>query len=148
MSFDPQAFLSAAISGTNDPKVLPVPVGEYQAIIDKIAPRQWQSKDGSQTGVALDVFWSIEDANLKAVLGRETITVKQGIMLDTTASGGLDMSKGKNIGLGRLREALNKNREGESFSFDQLPGLMARVSVTHRIVGEDTYAEVRGVARL
>lgn len=148
MSFDPQAFISASISSSNDTKVIPVPVGDYHGVIEKIAPRQWQSKDGSQTGIALDVFWLVEDAGVKEFLGRDTVTVRQGIMLDTTPSGGLDVSKGKNIGLGRLREAVGKNQDGQPFSFEMLPGLSARISVTHRIAGEDTFAEVKSVSRL
>lgn len=152
MTFDTQSFLSSATSAANDTKIIPCPVGDYQALIDKISARQWQSKDGSQTGVALDVFWTIEDQGVKDALNRTVVSVKQGIMLDTKvdASGKvvLDDTKGKNIGLGRLREAVGKNREGETFSFEMLPGLMARVSVTHRIAGEDTYAEVSKVGRL
>ena len=94
------------------------------------------------------MFWIVEDANVKALLGRDTVTVKQGIMLDTTPQGGLDTSKGKNIGLGRLREAVNKNADGVPFSFDMLPGLSARISVSHRVNGEDVYAEVKSVSRL
>ena len=51
MSFDPQSFLDAAVTGSNDTKIIPVPMGEYMGIIDKVAPRQWQSKDGTQSGV-------------------------------------------------------------------------------------------------
>lgn len=148
MSFDPQAFLDSSVSGANDTKVIPVPVGEYMGIIEKVLPRQWQSKDGSSSGIAIDIFWLVEDANVKSYLGRETVTCKQGIMLDTTASGSLDMSKGKNIGLGRLREAVGANDPSSNFSFSMLPGLSAKISVTHRISGEDTFAEVKGVAKL
>lgn len=148
MSFDPQAFLDSAVSGSNDTKVIPVPVGEYMGIIQDVKPRPWQSKDGTSSGVALDVTWLVEDANVKQYLGRETVTCKQGIMLDLTPSGGVDMAKGKNIGLGRLREAVGKNNEGEPFSFSMLPGLSAKISVTHRIHNDDTFAEVKGVARM
>lgn len=148
MSFDPDQFLNAAITGANDTKVIPVPMGEYQGIIEKVLPRQWQSKDGTQTGIALDIFWLIEDAGVKEFLGRDTVTCKQGIMLDTAAGGGLDMSKGKNIGLGRLREAIGMNDPSVAFSFHSLPGQSAKVSVSHRIVGEDTFAEVKGVAKM
>lgn len=148
MSFDTQSFLDAAITSSNDTKVTPVPVGEYVGIIDKVVPRQWQSKDGTQTGIALDVFWIIEDQGVKEFLGRDTVTCKQGVMLDINSTGGLDMSKGKNIGLGRLREAVGKNNPGEAFSFSQLPGCAAKVSVTHRIANDDTFSEVKGVARL
>lgn len=148
MSFNPQEFIDATITGANDTKVIPVPLGEYMGIIEKVSPRQWQSKDGTQSGIALDVIWLVEDSNVKQLLGRETVTVKQGIMLDLTAQGGLDLGTGKNIGLGRLREAVNKNDPSQPFSFSQLPGLSAKISVTHRTQGEDTYAEVKAVARL
>lgn len=148
MSFNPDEFLAASISTSNDTKIIPVPVGEYAGMIEKVLPRQWQSKDGTQTGISLDIIWSVEDSNVKQHLNREHVTVKQGIMLDTTDSGALDVAKGKNIGLGRLREAVGKNSEGEPFSFAMLPGLMAKIAVTHRVVGEETYAEVKMVAKL
>lgn len=148
MSFDAQSFLDSSVSGSNDTKVIPVPVGEYMGIISKVAPRQWQSKDGTQSGVALDIFWLVEDANVKQYLGREEVTCKQGLMLDLTDAGALDMSKGKNVGLGRLREAVGKNDPSEQFSFAMLPGLSAKISVSHRVNGDDTFAEVKGVAKL
>ena len=148
MSFDPDLFLNSAVTGANDTKVTPVPMGEYQGIIEKVLPRQWQSKDGSTTGIALDIFWLIEDANVKQILGRDTVTCKQGIMLDTTPAGQLDMSKGKNIGLGRLREAIGMNDPSQPFSFHSLPGQSAKVSVSHRINDKDTFAEIKGVAKL
>lgn len=146
--FDPNSFLDAAITSSNDTKVIPCPVGEFMGTIDKVVPRQWQSKDGSQTGIALDVMWNIEDSGVKELLGREQVIVKQGIMLDTTPQGGLDMSQGRNVGLGRLREAVGKNNDGESFSFAMLPGLSAKVSITHRFYNDDTFADVKAVTRL
>lgn len=148
MSFDAQSFLDATVSSSNSTRVIPVPLGEYMGIIDKVSPRQWQSKDGTQSGIALDVIWLVEDAGVKQALGRDTVTVKQGIMLDLNTSGGLDLSDGKNIGLGRLREAVGKNEEGQPFAFSMLPGLSAKISVTHRVNGEDTFAEVKAVAKL
>lgn len=146
--FDANSFLESSVSESNDTRVIPVPVGEYQGIIEKVEPRQWQSKDGTKSGIALDIFWLVEDSNVKSYLGRDTVTVKQGVMLDTTPAGALDTAKGRNIALGRLREAVGKNQSGEKFSFSMLPGLAARISVTHRISGEETYAEVKGVAKL
>lgn len=152
MSFDTASFLSSATTQANDTRVIPCPVGDFQALIEKVDARQWQSKDGSQTGVALDVFWSIEDNDAKTACARDQVSVKQGIMLDTKVNSAgqlqLDDAPGKNIGLGRLREAVGKNRPGETFTFEMLPGLMAKVSVTHRVAGEDTYAEIKKVGRL
>lgn len=148
MSFDPQSFLDAAISGSNDTKITPVPAGEYVGVIEKVAARQWQSKDGTKSGVSLDVTWLIEDEGVKAELKRDTVTSRQGVMLDLTASGGIDTAKGTNIGLGRLREAVGLNDPSKPFSFGQLPGQAARVTVSHRIDGEDTYSEIKKVAPL
>ena len=151
MSFDADAFLQSSISEANSTALIPCPQGEYQGIISKIAPRQWQSKDGTQSGIALDVFWLVEDAGVKATCGREEVIVKQGLMLDTNPQGGLDMAEGKNVALGRLREAVGKNTPGEQFSFAMLPGLMAKISVSHRPDKNDpsiTYAEVKMVTKL
>ena len=148
MSFDPDQFLNAAVTGSNSTKVIPVPIGSYQGVIEKVAPRQWQSRDGSQTGISLDVFWLVEDQGVKEHLGRDTVVCKQGIMLDTTPQGGLDMAPGKNVGLGRLREAIGQNDASQPFSFHNLPGQTAKIDVKHRIDGEDTYAEVKSVAKL
>ena len=146
--FDADSFLNSSISGANDTVVVPVPEGEYTGIIQDVKASQWQSKDGTSTGVALDVTWLVEDEDVKAKLGRPTVTVRQGIMLDTTTEGGIDTGVGRNVPLGRLREAVGKNDPKEKFSFGQLPGLAATIVVKHRIDGENTYAEVKGVAKL
>jgi hypothetical protein len=72
-------------------------------------------------------------------------------MLDLDPNGGLDMAEGKNVGLGRLREALGLNDPTESFSFNMLPGRMAKVRVGHREDSRDPeikYAEVQAVVAL
>ena len=147
--FNPEQFLDMQVTDSNDTKSIPVPVGEYTAVAEEVKCRQWQSKqDPSKSGLTLDITWSIDDAVVKELLGRDKVTVRQGIMLDVTDSGGLDMGKGRNIGLGKLREGLNLNVPGQPFAFSMIPGRVAKVSVTHRIDGENIYAEVKGVARV
>ena len=147
--FNPDQFLDMQIEGQNDTKIVPVPAGEYTAMIEEVKVRQWQAKaDPSKSGLTLDVQWSIDDASVKELLGRDKVTVKQGIMLDLTDAGGLDMGKGRNIGLGRLREALDLNQPGRPFSFTMLTGRVARVSVSHRIADDNIFAEVKQVARV
>ena len=147
--FNPDQFLDMTITDSNSTQTVPVPVGEYTALVSDVKCRQWQSKaDPSKSGLTLDVTWEVDDAAVKQLLGRDKVTVKQGIMLDLTEAGGLDMGKGRNIGLGRLREALNLNAPGQPFSFSMVAGRIAKVSVSHRIDGENIYAEVKGVAKL
>lgn len=150
-TFNADDFLSATTSDSNSTKIIPCPIGEYPAIIDKVVPRQWQSKDGTQSGIAVDVFWLVQDAGAQQACGREQVSVKQGLMLDTNSNGGLDMSEGKNVPLGRLREAVGKNEPGQPFAFAMLPGLMAKISVNHRQDKNDPelmYAEVKLVTKL
>ena len=145
-TFDPTEFLNSTITEATDTTFTPVPVGEYLAIAEKVDVRQWQGKaDPSKSGLALDIVWDIQDENAKTICGRDKITCKQGIMLDLSDSGGLDMSKGKNIGLGKLRDALDLNTAGQPFSFGMITGRMAKVVVSHRIADQDIFAEIKKV---
>ena len=147
--FNPDQFLDQTITESNDTTVVPVPVGDYTAVATEVKCRSWQSKnDPSQAGLALDITWEIDDESVKEFLGRSKVTVKGGIMLDVTDSGGLDMSKGRNVALGRLREALDLNKPGQPFSFSMIPGRVAKVNVSHRISGEEIFAEVKRVAHI
>jgi hypothetical protein len=148
-TFDPNTFLDMTTTDANSTQALPVPAGEYIAMVKEIKARPWTSRqDPSKSGMALDVTWSIDDAAVKEQLGRQEVTVKQGIMLDVTETGGLDMGKGKNVSLGRLREATNLNHPGQPFGFRMLEGRPAKVKVEHRIDGDNIYAEVKQVAKL
>lgn len=147
-AFDVENFMNLTVEGENSTKREPCPEGEYMGIIKKVDIRPWQSKDGSKSGLTLDVTWDIDDQGVKEALGKTEVTVRQGIMLDLTEQSGLDMGKGKNVSLGRLREAVNMNVPGQAFSFAALPGAgPAKVKVTHRVDGEDVYDEIRSVAK-
>lgn len=153
--FDPNQFLEVQLTEANDTVIRPVPEGEYTAIVDEITSRTWTSrKDSSKSGVTLELIWSLDSPEVAKELGRDKVTVKQGVMLDLTEAGGLDMGKGRNVGLGRLREAFDLNKPGVPFSPTQFVGRLAKVAVKHRL-GEAAdggeppiYAEVRAVARL
>lgn len=147
--FSPDQFLDMQVTESNDTKLVPIPVGEYIAVVSEVKARPWTSKsDPSKSGIALDVQWDIDDAGVKQLLGRDKVTVKQGVMLDMTESGGLDMGKGKNVGLGRLREACGLNQPGQPFSATMLTGRVAKVKVEHRVDGENIYSEVKQVAKM
>jgi len=81
-------------------------------------------------------------------LGREP-KVRQSLMLDVRADGALEFGKGKNVGLGRVREALGQNSTGRPWSFPMLGGQLAKVKVKHRLdtATGRTYVEVTDVAK-
>ena len=146
-TFDPSTFLDAIVIDPNSTTVTPVPEGEYTAIAGEPVIRQWNSRDGTKSGLALDIPWEVDSAAVKAALGRERVVVKQDIMLDINPQGGLDTGKGSNVSLGRLREAVGLNVAGSPFSFRMLQGKVAKIAVKHRLDGEQIYADVKGVAR-
>lgn len=151
MSFDPNTFLADTVTGANDTKYIPVPQGEYPAIIKSVAARQMASKsDTSKQVTVADIVYEIDDATVKQVTGLDNPTVRQSVFLDLTPQGKLDMSKGKNISLGKLREALGLNDASRAFSFADLPGRAAIVAVEHtpgKNEGE-VYANVSKVGKL
>lgn len=131
-NFDPTAFLDAVQTTEAGSTVsIPVPVGEYTAVISGVKARPWQSRDGTKSGLALDVTYDIDSPEVKQLLGRPKVTITQGIMLDMTEQGGLDFGKGRNITLNRLRDAVGLNQAGQPFSFRMLEGKVAKIAVSH-----------------
>ena len=148
-AFDVEAFLSSAVTDANSTRTEPVPEGEYMAVAhisdDPANPAVRTTQSGK---VVLDVQWAIDNAGVKAATGRDDPVVRQSIFLDLDSNGRLDVSKGRNIQLGRLREALNLNTPGVPFKFADISGKVARVLVKHRLDSEGTtWADVKGVTR-
>lgn len=147
MSFDPATFLNATVTDANDTKSIPCPAGEYLAVATKVDIKPWAKKDGSDSGLRVDITWEIQDENVKALLDRDTVKVSQQQMLDLTDTGQLDIGKGKNIGLGRIREALDLNTPGQPFAFSMIEGRMAKVAVSHRTYNDEIFAEIKKIAK-
>jgi hypothetical protein len=143
--FDPDQFMSSESEGEMSTEFTPVPEGEYNAVITSVEPRQFTSAKGTFT--VLDITWAIDDATVSEVTGMESPKVRQTAFLDLTASGGLDMGKGKNITLGRVREAIGQNNPGP-WSPTQLEGNVAIVKVEHRMYEGKTFADVKNVAKV
>lgn len=146
--FSPESFLQSQFTEANETKFITVPEGEYPAVIDKVEAGSWQSRDGSKSGLKLELTWKIDDAQVAEITGVASPTVRQSIMLDMLPSGGMATGPGKNINLGRLREAVNQNRAGQAWSPTMLFGQTARVKVSHRMYEGETYAEVKAVTKL
>lgn len=151
-TFDPTAFLDTTLTDANSTVSVPCPPGEYHAVTTtepKFRENQG-SKDPTKSYLSLDILWEISDAEVVEKTGRNPTKVRQSILIDRMENGNLDMSKGKNVSLGRLREALGLNEPGRPFSFRQLAGQSAKVTVVNRPDPNDTdriYDEVKAVAR-
>lgn len=131
--FDPKQFLEGTFNEASSTERIPIPAKEYTAVIESVDCRAWVGKqDPSKSGLALDVVYNIDDAEAKTLTGRDKLTIQQGIMLDLTPAKGLDFSKGRNVELGRLREAAGLNEPGKPFGFRMLQGRVVKVMVGHQ----------------
>lgn len=144
--FDAQAFMNTQFNDANATRTIPCPAGEYNAQIEKIDSRVLE-KTGQ---VILAVTWNIDSQQVKETTGRDKVTVRQDIWLDFSAPGVLAFGEGKNVGLGRLRAAVNQNQKGQPWTPSQLVGQVAKVKVTHRANADtgDIYDQVSAVSSL
>lgn len=149
--FDADAFLGDTSSDALDTVYVPIPAGTYVATVDDIVVRTADTKRGQQ--VVADILWAIDNPQLAAEMGRDKLTVKQGLFLDTVVVNGatkLDFGKGKNVGLGKIRDALGQNNPGQSWNPGMLKGAgPAQIKVVQNPdkTGE-VYANVKSVGKL
>lgn len=146
-TFDVNALTNAQVSEANDTQIIPIPEGEWTAVIAKYEIRAVKGKDGEVP--VLEITWDIDSPEVQAATGRDKNSVRQSVWLDLTPSNTLDMGKGKNTSLGRLRDALKQNIPGKLWNFGLLVGQVATISVGHRVSDDGTInANVRKVAPL
>lgn len=145
-TFNPEAFMNATFSESNSTQYEQVPEGEFQASIDTVTPRT------TGTGKALlSIKWKVDDEGVRLQTGMAEPSVFQTVWLDVTESGGLDFGKGKNVQLGKLRDALGQNAPGKPWAPGMLVGGLAKIRVKHSIDKRDNVtlnAEVNAVTKL
>jgi hypothetical protein len=144
-TFDPDAFLSGGVDAGFSTEPLICPEGSFRAQIDNYEGRSIQTDNGERK--ILRIMWDILDDGVRTQLERTTVKVPQDIWLDLDSNGALDTGKGKNVDLGRLREALGQNAT-PGWTFSNLRGQMALVRVAHRSDRnnpERKFAEIRRV---
>lgn len=146
--FDPSSFLDATIDAPSE-KRPPLPVGDYTAIIGEVTARQWQSKDGSKSGIAWDVPLTFDvPAEVQAATGMgPTLTLKDAIFLDLTEGGTINNAPGKNGRLRAYREAVNLNKPGDVFSARKMTGQVIRVAIKHELYEDNIVERIGAVTR-
>lgn len=143
-TFDPDMFMNQTTTDANDTSYVPIPEGEFRAVIEEVKARTAGDKP------VLEVKWNIDDDTVRAETGMDKPSCRQTVWLDLTAQGGLDMGKGKNVGLGKLRDALGQNAPGKPWMPGMLVGQVAMVKIKHRSGKEpgEIFADVKEVAAL
>ena len=138
--FNADQFIQTETEGQLETEFTPIPEGEYRAVIKEVKP------DTTPKGSPyLEVIWIIDDQEIRDLIGMDEPTSRQTVWLDMNEQGGMAFGKNKNIGLGKLRDALGQNT-GAPWSPLMLLGQPATVNIKHRLGSEGgTFSEVKGV---
>lgn len=155
MTFDPQAFMNSA----SDPMPTQYPVcpeGEYLFVIDsdpKACTVENVSGISQKTGKPYDFNQMVlaclcQDDGVRQKLGQERVTVRLRINLDLDPSTNkLVAGEGKNVALGRLREALGQNKPG--WTPQNLLGAGPFMGlVKHTTTEKGTFADIARVSKV
>ena len=129
MTFDPEEFMQTSITGANDTHYVPIPEGDYVALVDQVMP----PRVTDEGRVYMHIVWNIDSDNLRKSMDRDKVTTRQTLWLDIDESGHLDRGKGKNVPLGRVREALGLNTADSEFKPPMMVGRPAQIRVTQRL---------------
>lgn len=151
--FNPEDFKGSTTTEQGSTSVTPCPTGEWVAKVEKVDFRQAAGKkDPSQTYTFGDITYEVDNDEVRRVCDREKVTVRQSIIVDVAPDGkSLDMAKGKNVGLNRVRDAVGQNVPGQPWAPSMLEGKILKVKVKHRADENDPtilYAEVAAVGKL
>ena len=110
--------------------------------LNTLAVHGGQTPDPSELSVGLPIHRTSAFAYKSAAHAKALFDLNE-------AGNGLDMGKGKNVALGRLREATDLNVPGQPFAMAMFPGRLAKIKVTQRPGTEpdQVYNDVRGVTK-
>lgn len=140
--FDAESLLNTINTEAGDTKYRPVPVGVYPATVTAVEARELE--DGR---VVVDVVWELQpNKAVEEEIGIPNPQVRQSLFLDLTEDGKLDMGKGKNVRLNKLRAMFGLNEPGKPWRFQDFVGKSGSILVEHRVSdGGDIFAYVKKV---
>ena len=114
MSFNAEAFLNQTVSGPMSTITIPCPEGEFKAFVDDgdnaISFQEGGlDRNGNELSPRMKVNFAITGDQLpNQQLKRDKVIVAMNIWLDVDGDK-IATEEGKNVGLGRLRKALDQN---------------------------------------
>lgn len=149
-TFDPEMFMNVPVEGANDTKRPIVPAGEYRCQIFKLVPRSGTIENGDKAGqpwCSYNLVLEVLDDAVKEELGLDRVFVNHNVFLDLTPDQQLDMGRGKNVALGKVREAVGQNDPSSPWSFAMLLGQIVKANVTVG-VNPKTHDEMNNVTAL
>lgn len=137
MPIDVQSIAGTEVTGAMDTTYTPVPEGDRKIVIQEFALRDGvagpESKNPGQQWVALDLKLIVDDPEAREAMDRDEVRRTHSLFLDINEAGtGLDMGKGKNVQLGRWREAAGINDPAKPFKFSDFNGKVLLATFKHK----------------
>lgn len=153
--FDPQLFLESEVTGEVSTRANPIPLGRYEFVIEG-TPKFKEIIPGPGDDYEAFVVMEVDcvcsgDAldgsgrKVSETTGKDKNFARYKCNIDRTPSGNLDMAKGKNVGLGRLRAALRQDDPVKPWKPALMNGGRFSGEVKHRVDKNDNtkvYAEI------
>ena len=141
-NINPDTFSNLVVTEAMDTTAPQVPAGDHPMYIKSQKLRQ----QGEYWLMDLMCVATSQEAITET--GKDEPTVRGSIFIDFTPEGALDFGRGKNVQLGKLRDAVNQNQKGKPWSPGMLVGASFIGRVSHRIDKNDNpQAEIKGYAR-
>lgn len=151
MTFDADAFQNAVITEANSTSLVPWPPATYIGTIKKVEVKAGTvKKEGPNFGKPWAGVSVTVEVDRTAIPEGASPNANGMVMLDLTESGGIDTAKGRNVGLGRLREAAGCNQPGQAFQLGMLEGRLVKISTGLRSDQNDPtiqYTEIKAFAK-
>lgn len=143
-TFDPEAFLHTVFTESSITQVPPPPEGEY---IGTIRPGSLQLRFVGEDNIPLlEMVFNVAGEEVQRTTGQPQVGVRYTCWLEKGPNG-VDIKN--SVRLGRLREAIGLNTEGQPWSFSQFEGRQARVQVVHETGADgEVYAKIRRVTKI
>jgi hypothetical protein len=153
-AFDPSAFEAQLLDAPLSTSVIPIPADDYMATIRDYKFREYTNSKTQEKGVSCDVTYDIIDDNgaLAERIGRPP-AVTHGYFCDTKVDAEgktvLDFAKGKNVWLGKIREAIGQNVPGMAWALPMMKGQPIKIVVIEdpSKTSDDIYNRVKSVGR-
>lgn len=144
--FDADAFLNQEVDANFVSEYTPIPEGEFEAQVSKVAVASFKDKETGEEKPFLKLSWRINDPEVVEATGMEKPTVMQTVFLDFE-NGALLEGTNKNVMLGKLREL--GGLEANPFRMTDLEGVSAMVKVKHRIMDDGRpAADVKAITEI
>ncbi|ATB52668.1 hypothetical protein PVS_32 [Vibrio phage vB_VspS_VS-ABTNL-3] len=150
--FNAESFLNQTVEAKLDVRRIPMPEGDHDEMqITDLSINTGTMKSGERAGetwVQLKAKLVCTDPNVAAEMkltGDQQPTVYWQEFIDLDENGNLDIADGRNIKLGKLRQACNQNNDDE-WSINDLKSATLGARITHAFNADgDPYAVVKAV---